>query len=362
MSVTKKDIFKHYGASVLIYGFLFLVIALCPFFNEGIDTLGFNYTDFFLIYYLLYVAIAPIVLLITKPESVLKSRSIAVLSYIKRQFRLNISLEERINNIEPKENEKESFVIFFMQTFFGVFCINILCNKIIPSLGYDFDFLKEMFSQAVQYAHTNGFFLGIMQYIDDTDDMWVTLMLGVITIVMAISYLTETNILKNKIKTIDTTAFGIISCIMCYYPLKAITEKIIPTYSSDMVEIDNMYIRISISILLLIAEFVITLSVLRLGTKSGNLTNRGIVTGFPYNIIRHPNYAMQMFMLILLNIPMYMDGGFSIFEKVLYTFGIICWIIIYYYRAITEERNLIKDSDYKNYCEKVKYRFLPKVF
>ncbi len=362
MTVTNKDILKHYGASVLIYGIILLFISICPLFSEMIDTEGFNYIHFFFIYYILYLILAPIVFFKTKPESILQSRSLSVLRYFKRQFKQGISLEERLSNITLQEDEKQAFTIFFMQALFGTTSINILCNKILPSLDYDFAFLKEMFAQAVQYTHIAGIKSGILQYIDDTDDMWINLMFAVSTIILSISYLSDLNIFKNKIKKIDTTPLGIISCIVCFYPLKIFADKIIPSYGSELVPVENMALRITLSILMLISEFVILLSVLRLGTKAGNLTDRGIVTKFPYNIIRHPEYTMQICMISIITIPVLFDSGFFVFEKILFVTGIIGWAIVYYVRAITEERNLIDDPEYKKYCQKVKYRFIPKLF
>ena len=42
--------------------------------------------------------------------------------------------------------------------------------------------------------------------------------------------------------------------------------------------------------------------------------------------------------------------------------GSIVWTFIYYMRAMTEERHLSLDPDYREYCKKVKYRFIPKVW
>ncbi|MBR1423947.1 hypothetical protein IJ579_00105 [bacterium] len=360
--VTKKDIFKHYIASVLIYGFMFLFVTFCPLFNHSADPQTFNYIYFFFIYYFLYIVIAPFILFKFKPQTILTSRSVAVFSYIKRQFLKNISQEERIKNIEPRENEKQAFVIFFIQAFFGVYCIDILCTKILPSIGYDFDFLKEVISQAVQYAQLSGPIAGVLQFLDDSNDMWLTLMLGVTAFVMAISYLSELSFFKNRIKYVDTTPMGIFSCIMCYYPLKAISDRIIPSFTTEHVPVENLYIRITFGLILIVAEFIIMLSVLRLGTKSSNLTNRGIVAKFPYNIIRHPDYTMQILMLTVLTIPFYFNTGYGILEKFVLTIGLAGWVAVYYVRALTEERNLIKDPEYQEYCQKVKYRFIPKLF
>lgn len=359
--VTTKDVLKHYLSSIFIYGVILLFIAFCPLLNKSIENEYFNYITFFLIYYIAYVIFALPIFMKFKPQSILESRSVAVIDYIKRQFKRNETTEEWLKNIEPKENEKQSMMILFMKTFFGVYCVNLLCNKYLPALGYDIDFLREMFMQAMQYAESSGLYMGLAQYIDDSADMWLTIIFTITTSIFALSYLTDLDLFGNKIKTVDTTPLGVLSCIMCYYPMTLLTNKLIVSYADTLVPVDNFNLRIILNILIVAVNIGALIAIARLGTKSGNLTNRGIITGFPYNIIRHPNYSMQMCYIILTSIPIYLMNDFSFFEKILITAGIFIWLYIYYLRSITEERHLIKDPQYQEYVEKVKYRFIPKI-
>lgn len=360
--VTKKDVIRHYLYSILIYGFILIFITFCPMLNASISNEFFNYITIFAAYYVMYIIFAPIFLLKFKPKTVLQSRSVAIIDYLKRQFKRNITLEERIKNIDPKENEKQAMVIYFMQAFFGVYCLNLLCNNIFSSIAYDISFIKEMHTQTFVITQAPNIFIGIMQYINDTVDMWMKWIFGLMLIIAFFSTVTELDIFKNRIKSVDTTPLGILSCIMCYYPLKAIMEQIIPTYNSVLIPVNGEILRSILNIILILAEFTILLSVIILGTKTSNLTNRGIVTKFPYNIIRHPDYAMQILTVILLNVPIYLTNQIPLWNKCVYFVGILGWIIIYYVRAITEERHLLQDTQYQEYTQKVKYRFIPKLF
>jgi protein-S-isoprenylcysteine O-methyltransferase Ste14 len=42
--------------------------------------------------------------------------------------------------------------------------------------------------------------------------------------------------------------------------------------------------------------------------------------------------------------------------------GFIGWATLYFLRALTEEKFLMRDPDYVAYCKKVKYRFIPGVY
>ncbi len=359
---TTIDALRHYLASVIIYGLIVVFLTLCPAYYETISNENFDYTGALLIYYVGYIFFAPIVFFGFKPQSLLKSRSITIFSYFARQFKKDIPLEYRLKNIEPQEDEKQALMTLFVQTFFGAYCLNMLCNSYIPNFAYNIDFLKVMFQQAVQYASTNGFLMGSVQYLIDTGDMWLKLILTVSTIVLTISYLSELNIFKNKIKSVDTTPLGVLSCIICYYPITLLTNKFIQVTEDSLLPVQNDFILAGLNLLVILVNLGSLIAILSLGTKSGNLTNRGIVTRFPYNIVRHPDYAMQILYIIVTTIPLYLMSDIDLIDKTLVTLSTFAWIFIYYLRAVTEERHLIKDPQYQEYTKKIKHRFIPKVF
>ena len=358
MEVTKRDILRHYLCSLLVYGLVLVLLFFMPAFSHDVENPLFSYLTVLLGYYILYAVFAYPILLKFKPESVLKSRNVAIVNYFKRQFKKQ-SPEERLSSISMDENEKQAFVILFIKVFFGSYFLSLLCNKYLVRLGYDFDFIATMWGQCVSYIQTSGFWGGLLQFLDDTTDMWLTLMFTVMSLVFAFSYLTESRLFKNNINYADTSFLGIFSCVICYYPFSLLTEKIIPVATKEMIPVDNMPLRLGLYFTVIIVNIIMTAAVLRLGTKSGNLTNRGIITGFPYNIVRHPEYSMRMFYIILTLIPLYAAGGLNVFGYIVLSVGMFMWIGIYVLRAITEERNLIKDESYRDYIQKVKYRFIP---
>ncbi|MGN0030413.1 MAG: hypothetical protein ACI37Q_00485 [Candidatus Gastranaerophilaceae bacterium] len=356
-----KDAAKHYFSSLLIYGTILAFISFCPVYNSTIGNESFDYITFFVLYYLLYVIIAPFIFFILKPKSLLQSKSVAVIEYFRRQVKRTNSTEEFLNNIEPNEFEKQAFMSFFIKGFFGVSSVILLCSNYLPSFGYNIDFLKVMFQQAQQYMTTGDTGGGIIQYIIDTGDMWLKLIFTFTLIIYSISYLTELNIFKNKIKSADTTPLGVFSCIICYYPIIIFTNQVLNLTEQSLLPVDNQNMLTALYIIAIAANLFSLIAIIRLGTKAGNLTNRGIVTGFPYNIIRHPDYSMQICYIITTSIPLFILPTEETGSKFFIILGILAWVYIYYLRAVTEERHLIKDEEYKKYVEKVKYRFIPKV-
>ncbi len=361
--VTNSAILKHYLSSLLIYGLVLLFITFCPAFTDSVLESPVNYAIFFLIYYICYAIFALPLFYKFRPKSILNSHNVAIIDYVKRQFNKGETTQDWLKNIEPTDFEKQSMMILFMKSFFGVYCVNMLLSKYLPSLDYSISFLKEMFTQALTYTNDGqGLAMGILQYIDDTADMWIKIFIMLTTLILTISYLTDLDLFKNKIKSIDTTPLGVISCLVCYYPFTILASNFIKIYEGELVPVGNLPIRIILNILSVFANLMILIAVARLNTKSGNLTNRGIVQGFPYNVIRHPDYTMQVLYIIATTAPLLFISNISLIGKTIIVCGTAAWIFIYYLRAITEERHLIKDSEYQQYCEKVKYRFIPKLF
>lgn len=360
--VGTKDILKHYFASVFLYGVIFMFYLFCPLYYETVTSDLIDYSVVFGLLYVGYILIAPIIFLTVRPKSILESRNVKILGYFKRQFKISKTVQEHLQKLAPTECEKQALATLFVQAFFAIYTVNILCNDHLASFKYNLDFMGVMFNEASQYAANNGILLGIVQFVNDTSDMMLKFTVGLTLIVYTISYLTDTVFLKNKIKSVDTTPLGMISCLICYYPIFILTSRIITMNNSEMPMMQNAHLLAVLNIIIILANIGSLIAVLSLGTKAGNLTNRGIVTRFPYNIVRHPDYMMQIIFLIVSSIPIFFSKELSIFSIFLYLIGVITWLVIYYLRAVTEERHLLNDPEYQAYVEKVKYRFIPKLF
>ena len=101
--------------------------------------------------------------------------------------------------------------------------------------------------------------------------------------------------------------------------------------------------------------FVYTWASVSLGTRASNLTNRGIVAKGAYKIVRHPAYIAKVTAWWVMLIPLLSNNPMVVT-------GMFVWTIIYFLRAVTEERHLSQDADYVAYCQKVKWRFIPGVY
>ena len=111
-TVEKKDILRHYFASLLVYGLILFGMYICPIYYDQIGENPINYITFFTIYYFCYMIFAPVIYFNFKPKSLLESKNITILKYIKRQF-------------TKKDNVKDFLSLFFLYFLFAflLFCM-----------------------------------------------------------------------------------------------------------------------------------------------------------------------------------------------------------------------------------------------
>lgn len=360
-------LFMHYISSAIIYAFAMLFILFNPFYVNTFKNI--DITSIVLLTYLGYLVIAPIFLFTIRSKTVYASHSIEIINYflklIKRQgLKKNANSAEFIQWLTPTYKQKQSFILYFIKFFFGPQLIlwsyqhfqNIiihwqnLINTHIALNGYR----HEIFS-LLKYRHLVFLlFIQVMYFID--------------CFTFAIGYCTELTFLKNRIRTVESTALGLIFCLMCYPPISGIMASIaIWKHNDHVFNIINNPTSLINWICYAIAAFLIFIYVaasVALFTKASNLTNRGTVSIFPYNIIRHPAYSTKIALWWLASIiaikNMILTQNYILL--VFYILGAITWCFIYYMRAITEERHLLLDPDYRAYTKKVKYKFIPFVW
>jgi protein-S-isoprenylcysteine O-methyltransferase Ste14 len=173
------------------------------------------------------------------------------------------------------------------------------------------------------------------------------------TLIYCFSYMFEAGFLKNRIRSVEPTALGWLVALICYPPFINITLNYVGWAATDFPIGKNETITFILGIFKLLLFTICVWSDLALGTKASNLTNRGIVSRGPYAIVRHPAYFAKNLAWWISMIPTLSLPGIV---------TMLAWSFIYYLRSITEERHLLKDPDYQQYCAKVRYRFIPFVW
>jgi hypothetical protein len=185
-----------------------------------------------------------------------------------------------------------------------------------------------------------------------------------------IGYLCASRWLKNKTISVENTWGGWFSAVVCYPPLFYLFKDFflfgLPRFV-DVPWTDPLAAQIRIPLFQpFFAHLAPVLKVLEIfffgiylwattafGLRFSNLTHRGIIDVGPYAYVRHPAYMAKAASWWC---------AFSLEKSAAATLMLICLSGIYFYRGVTEERHLSQDPKYVDYCQKVKYRYIPGIY
>jgi protein-S-isoprenylcysteine O-methyltransferase Ste14 len=307
------------------------------------------------------VLIAPSYFFVVRPRSLWASKNVRIAGYLGRLARWCIQPgKKRIANAwRPTYQEKHAMMFLLIKIIYGPLMINSAL------LGY-----KEI----PQLVHQIRAGQSLLNYCDKGYLLFVTLVFFMDSILFAMAYHSESGLLRNKLRYAETNPLHILVCVACYPPFNMATSSFFGASNHDsyILFAGNVMHPLTWILRGLAVFFLIFMAAasLSLFTKASNLTNRGIVDWGAYRIIRHPGYlAKNMFWLMTLLpafIPNTADPRFTWRSFLLFcattVFGFIGWGTLYFLRALTEEKFLMRDPDYVAYCKKVKYRFIPWVY
>jgi protein-S-isoprenylcysteine O-methyltransferase Ste14 len=173
------------------------------------------------------------------------------------------------------------------------------------------------------------------------------------TVIFSCGYLFESPALKNLTKSVEPTVLGWISALVCYGPFFDTFTRIAGPLPQDFADFKNVSLNVVFGLITIIFFSIYVWASTALGFKASNLTNRGIVSKGPYKYVRHPAYISKNLGWWVASIPLIGIYGWKVIV------GLAVWTFVYYVRALTEERHLLQDPDYVEYCKKVKYMFIP---
>jgi protein-S-isoprenylcysteine O-methyltransferase Ste14 len=146
---------------------------------------------------------------------------------------------------------------------------------------------------------------------------------------------TSSNQMKEWVAALVGTFLGFFYSPTEAYPL-------IPSYHHSI-----PYIIMTLAIVLSLS------AIFSLGRSFGLVpANRGIQTGGLYSIIRHPIYTCYIFFDIT-----FLAIRFSYFNLLIFCLSFLSL----YLRAVYEERFLFQDFAYRQYAQKTRYRFIPRI-
>lgn len=173
-----------------------------------------------------------------------------------------------------------------------------------------------------------------------------------------LGYATASRLLDTHVRSTDATASGWLVAVACYPPFAQVMDLYLGygmsehSWSASLSGHSFILVLVGAGILALTAIY--TLATVAFGLRFSNMTHRGILTDGPYAWVRHPAYAAKTLMWWAVAVPFLRSPGDTI------RLGL--WTAIYVARALTEERHLERDPDYRAYQAQVRYRFIPGIW
>lgn len=185
--------------------------------------------------------------------------------------------------------------------------------------------------------------------------------------IATIGYMTTFRPLDTHMRSTEPTVLGWVVCLACYPPFWSFVSGSYLTYETDwewgkwLWDHPLAYGLWGAAILACLGVYIYATA--QFGCRFSNLTHRGIITSGPYRWTKHPSYIFKNISWWLIAIPFIPgDGQWETAVRNCFLLG--CVNGIYYLRAKTEERHLMRDPDYAEYARWIEahgmFRWLPR--
>jgi protein-S-isoprenylcysteine O-methyltransferase Ste14 len=216
-------------------------------------------------------------------------------------------------------------------------------------------FLALMFPYLMNNTNIiiNRSFTGPIEHFGKFYDYMYNLIFTIDLAFVSAGYLLTLKIFDTHIRTAEPTFLGWMFALYCYEPFwSALANPKYLKYEDGYIwghlfaGNSTMFVIWGSIILILFAIF--TLSSVAFGMRFSNLTNRGIITNGPYRLMKHPAYVSKNIAWWLISVPFISAAGPA--DALKHCLLLIGLNLIYYLRAITEERHLSLDPTYVQYA------------
>lgn len=207
-------------------------------------------------------------------------------------------------------------------------------------LTWLYSWLLQIDKELQQGQGAMAFFVGAMAALYALDTLFAT-----------IGYLSTHRGIDAQIRSTDATWLGWGAALVCYPPLNAVVLHQWLSYRDGKdwsAWFGDSWIAWPWAAAILILTGIYTSATLVFGPRFSNLTHRGIVTAGPFRWTKHPAYISKNLSWWLIAVPFLSEQGpLAAAANCAGLLGVNC---IYWLRAKTEERHLMRDPVYREYA------------
>ncbi len=173
-----------------------------------------------------------------------------------------------------------------------------------------------------------------------------------------VGYVLTLRLLDSHIRTTEPTGLGWAAAIICYQPFYGGISAMYFAYNLDNFEwgrwlADSPVLYTIWGLMILVCLLIYAFATVMFGIRFSNLTNRGIITNGPFRYFKHPAYMSKNLSWWLVAVP-FVSQSDDIPVIIRSCLMLLSLNAIYFIRAKTEERHLMSDPTYRQYCEWIK--------
>lgn len=166
-----------------------------------------------------------------------------------------------------------------------------------------------------------------------------------------VGYIFAFRALDTHERSSEPTMLGWVVALMCYQPFWSVFERNYIVYD-DGLQWTNVFSGSDIGLMLWGSAIIFLIAVYTwatfvFGYRFSNLTHRGIITNGPYRFTKHPAYVTKNLSWWLVSMPFMVHGDLS--ETIRHCSMLLLLNGVYFMRAWTEERHLMRDPVYRDY-------------
>lgn len=253
---------------------------------------------------------------------------------------------------EQRKNLRALLVKLFFAPLMTVFFADQFPH-LINNMGYLVDGLASAVAES-RYSHR--------QFNQDFFNLSVALVFSVDVALAWCGYMVSSRWVDNQTRSVEPTLLGWVVCLVCYPPFQMFLGLYYGAPGErEVLQLGNLWLVSLLTAMMLASYLVYMAATLHFGVRFSNLTHRGIIRTGLYGLVRHPAYGAKNFAWWCVMFPVILYSAFNTSWKLALaqTLGLVLMTTVYYWRAITEERHLGADPHYREYCEQVRYRFIP---
>ncbi len=180
-----------------------------------------------------------------------------------------------------------------------------------------------------------------------------TILITVDLAYVAVGYCATLRLIDSHIRSTEPTLLGWLVALVCYKPFSTAVLAAYAPYDADGYRWHDWlqgegFLFVLWGCLILSLMSIYALASVAFGHRFSNLTHRGIITSGPYRFSKHPAYLTKNISWWLIAIPFIAVDGTAL-DALHACLLLVLVNIVYYYRAVTEERHLSRDPVYREY-------------